>query len=168
MSATLSDLLAFLDDPETCEIEYDGKPVKAFLDEWGFGASPASFFVAHDSYVSGPVLIHAKSYEEAWDAWIDSLPTIPEEEMCEAYYVPGTSETFYDAALRRSLMSYDPDSVRAIARADLRDCEGEPGLAEGYHYQSNASGTGIVSQDYTATLDKADPDLVTFRRKGAA
>ena len=70
-------------------------------------------------------LVHARSWETAYDIWIDERETVPDDEVHEAYDM---TEAEFEAACERA-----------------RDGKGEwPDLADGYSYQSDFSGTGIV------------------------
>ena len=76
-----------------------------------------------DAYGSPTMVISADSWEIAYDACIDELPTIATSEVYEAY-------GFDDQASFDQALENDPDSLE---------------LDEGYRYQSNATGTGIVN-----------------------
>jgi hypothetical protein len=66
------------------------------------------------------MVIRAKSFESAYEIMLDESETIPEDEVHETY-------------------GFD-------TREEMLAHEGEwPELIEGYHYQANFSGTGIVS-----------------------
>ena len=102
------------------------------------------------------VVVRAMSWEDALDIVYDTLPTIPEDDMHEAYgfYIsptdyPPKADTEYQLIDEtgvnetRNFLSYD--NARAYAGIAI-DWEGRD-LVEGYTYQSNASGTGIVALD---------------------
>ena len=82
-------------------------------------------------------LVRALSWHDAWEIVEDEiLEPIPEEEVYEAY-------------------GFDTD-------ADMAKHEGEwPELVEGYSYQSNATGSGIVAHDLNGeSLDELTTDLL--------
>jgi len=83
----------------------------------------------------------ARNIEEAIEAIYDELPPIDKSELYEAYGFDSQEE--YEIA------------NKAYA-ANVRDGEGKafdwPELAEGYAYQPNATGTGIVSIDYCEAI----------------
>ena len=119
-------------------------------------SSNDEFFVAGDDGGTW-ILIHARSFEDAWEAWIDERPTIPESELPEAYGVddmpemtawkevnpyPGAGPEFQAWVERKN-----PEAIRILPARDTaaRDGNGEyPELIEGYEMQSNFTGTGIV------------------------
>ena len=171
-TATLEDVLAFLEDPKTCTLEYDGHAV-TFQDEAGLSASGnESWFIA--GFEFGPqVLIHSRSYGDAWEAWVDESKTIPEEELPEAY---GIDETPEMAAWKEShpapqyggagsawdewVKAKNAEAMRILQQWDedarARTREDYPELVEGYEMQSNCTGTGIVDMGHYAWMNKAD------------
>lgn len=83
----------------------------------------------------GPVaVVVAESWEDALEILIDNLAPIPESEILEAY-------------------GYYGDDAQSRFDADV-NAERYPDLAEGYYYQDNATGTGIVSLDHTWILSQ--------------
>lgn len=73
-------------------------------------------------------VVAERSFEAAYSAWVDEAPTVPPEDLHDAYGF-NTPQAYQDAvAVAEELETYVP-------------------LADGYTYQGNASGTGIV---YTA------------------
>jgi hypothetical protein len=85
-------------------------------------------------------IIRAQSYESAYEIWTDERPTIPQDEVHEAY-------------------GFDSD-------ADMLECDRQcregwreyPDLIEGYTYQSNFSGTGIVATGHCEWLHELTPE----------
>lgn len=149
-----------------------------FQDDYGLGGRDvASFFLA--GFENGPqMLIHARSFEAAWEAWIDELPTIPESEIPEAY---GMCDEFRDEYEKTDPCppfrggavgeGYDAWQARfhAAAIKELREREDageEVRLEEGYEYQSNASGTGIVDVGHYAWMNEIDASDIVVRRNG--
>lgn len=124
----------------------------------------AQWFIARDSYVSRPTLIQAYSYEDAWEAWLDESETVPREDLIEAYGRDG--ESYYDLA-----NTANPDVtlelIKEIAH-EMLNADPDPELLEGYHYQSNSTGTGVVFLDYSATLNDADLSQIIIRKKERA
>jgi hypothetical protein len=85
----------------------------------------------------GPtMLIRADSLQTAWEIWVDETPPIDPDEVNEAHGIP-------DGEI------FDAD----ILDADI------PDLVEGYHYQSNVTGTGIVNMGHYAWLEQLTPEL---------
>jgi len=175
----LSDILDFIDDSDKFIITVEGHEV-TFLDEYGLSCGDnAHFFVAGNEF-GATTLIHSSHFENAWGAWIDSCPTIEESELPEAYGVPDSPEI---KAWKESHPSPPPyssdgwrpwcDAMRAEEKrifkawsddmhAGLREY---PELSEGYEYQSNASGTGIVNVGHYSWMREADLDEVKVTRK---
>jgi len=169
----LADILDFIDDPSKFTLTVDGHEVK-FQDEYGLSCgSNGEFFVAGHEF-GASVLIHADSFESAWEAWIDECETIPESELPEAYGVPDSDEMHMwrksNGHLRNEEWSkaYDAECARILrAWGDAADA-GEreyPELIEGYEMQSNCSGTGIVDVGHYAWMNEADLSKVEVTRK---
>jgi len=88
---TLAEVIDFIEDPNAFDVLYDGHKV-SFQDEYGLSCgSNGEWFVAGEEY-GAEVLIHARSYGDAWEAWIDERPTISEDEVPEAYGVDDSEE----------------------------------------------------------------------------
>jgi hypothetical protein len=172
----LQDILDFIDDPSKFVLTVNGDEVK-FQDEYGLSCgSNGEFFVA--GYEWGPsVLIHARSFESAWDAWINECETIPESELPEAYGVDDMPEM----AAWKEVNPYprhcgagpefqawvERKNAEAMRILQARDAAGEyPELIEGYEMQSNCSGTGIVDVGHYAWMNEADLAKVEVSRKG--
>lgn len=182
--ATLADILGFIDDPDKYRITIDGHEVK-FIDDYGLSCgSNGEWFVAGHEF--GPhVLVHASDFEGAWEAWIDESPTIPKEELIEAYSPGGDKGSFFDEAIdayRSASASFqygrwtDEDwaKIKASAKSALdamasaaggpQGSDEYPEIVQGYELQSNASGTGIVDVgDYA--MNEADLSKVEVTRK---
>jgi hypothetical protein len=180
---TLADILGFIDKPSDYTIEVDGHEV-ALLDEYGMSCgSNAEWFVCGHEF-GATHIIHASSYSDAWDAWIDELPTIPEEELIEAYAPSNESGSFLDEAIdaypgRGEGRWTDDDwaTIKANAKRALdamveaasgpQGTGDYPEIVEGYEMQSNCSGTGIVDVGHYAWMNEADLSKVTIARKVA-
>ena len=176
----LADILDFIDDPSKFTLTVDGHEVK-FQDEYGLSrGSNGEFFVAGHEF-GATVLIHASGFDSAWEAWIDERETIPESELPEAYGVDdmpemaawkevnpyprhcGAGPEFQAWADRKNAEAMR--ILQARERA-ARESDGEyPDLIEGYEYQSNASGTGIVDVGHYAWMNEADLSKVEVTRK---
>ena len=103
------------------------------IDDYGFDANAKLYTAGHQF---GPTyLIVADSYESAWGAWIDETETVPDYELHEAYGFDTKEE----------LQAHAEDQDKP-----------DPELVEGYHYQANATGTGIVHVDPYATINPVD------------
>ena len=95
------------------------------------------FAYGDEPYGSVCLIITADSWEAAYDAAIDALPTIDPADLPEAYGYDTQKEL--DAACAAA-----PDSC--------------VDLAEGYCYQSNFTGTGIVNEGHYAWLWEVDAE----------
>ena len=91
-----------------------------------------------DAYGAPTRIISADTWEGAYDACIDDLPTIEASEVFEAY-------GFEDQASFDQTVENDPDTLE---------------LSEGYQYQSNATGTGIVNVGHYESLNPLTTDYV--------
>lgn len=111
---------------------------------WVFGRNP---------YAGQPeMVIRARSFETAWEIAIDECATIPESEVPEAYGFYSSDHADPAKALR--------DAADA-AHAGLGEY---PELVEGYEYQSNCTGTGIVDVGRYAWLrEMTREDCATIR-----
>ncbi len=159
------------ENPEKQRWAYNGRELSVVFEETSL--SNASWYVAsRDAYGSPDALILAGSWESAYEAWIDESPTITEAELPEAYLVPGADsyQTFDDLA-RESIKktegeSWEDHHARVVAEG-LRllralPADACPELAEGYQYQSNSTGTGIVDGGHCETLRCIDSDEVEW------
>lgn len=174
----LSDIVAFIEDPEQFTLYHNGSAL-AYLHEAGAPSDRSRFYLAGFEF-GAEHLVHVESYHgdglgDAWEAWIDALPTIPEEELIEAYS-PGRGQgSFLDEAIdaypgRGEGRWTDEDwaKIRANAKAALdaaaqnaQDGVGDyPELVEGYEMQSNCSGTGIVNVGHYAWMREAGLDEI--------
>ena len=189
----LSDALDFFEDSDAftfglAEGENGGDEKDLiFLDDSGLSSrSPDSFFAC--GYEHGAThLIHARSFEAAWEAWVDELPTIPASELIEAYGIVDDYRDEYEKI--DPAPAWGPGGAGSpewnawharfaaachveLQRRDAAAREGKndyPELIEGYEMQSNCSGTGIVDMSYYAWMREVDPsDIVIARRPVAA
>lgn len=121
-------------------------------------------------------VIRAVSLESAWEIMIDESPTIPQEEVHAAYgyYILHDER----ATVGPFILCHDDYGTPRNARPDwaplhpvmaryttgqaARDAalvhaeENEANLIEGYEYQSNFSGTGIVNVGQYAWIEPLD------------
>jgi hypothetical protein len=176
---TLAEVIDFIDDSDSFKLEYDGHEVK-FLDLYGLSCgSNGEWFVAGHEF-GATILVHADSFESAWEEWIDESPTIEESDLPDAYGIDETPEMasweeshpapfgagsdfsawaeLMHAEAMRILQAWDRDA-RDGTRKDY------PELIEGYEYQSNATGTGIVDVGHYSWMNEADLDLCVITRK---
>ena len=181
--SNLADALDMLEDQDefvfsVCEDDAARDPVDVkFYDESGLSSSPDSFFIC--GFEFGPqYLIHAHSFEDAWGAWVDESQTIPEDELIEAYGITDDYREEFektDPCPNHWEPTWDAWHVRfkAACVARLKELgdkataqQGEyPELVEGYEYQSNSSGTGIVDMGHYAWMREIHASHVSFRRK---
>ncbi len=172
---TLADIVAYIEDPESCQVFYDERKVKV-IDNWGgFPACDVTLWVIGNEF-GVTTLVHAKSVDDAWSAWLDEQPTIHQKELIEAFSAGGDKDSFYGEALndvrerehgRRDAPldgNVDREAVRAAAWKAFRECEA-PALIEGYEFQSNFSGTGIVDVGHYMQCYEADLEKVLVLRK---
>lgn len=102
------------------------------------------------------VVVQASSWESAYEAVIDTLPPIAQSDVPEAYGFDGwMSGGYYDE--NKALKTYSPETAqerfdKAIEDAGFYGTEPYPELLEGYRYQSNATGTGIVNVSLNGEL----------------
>jgi hypothetical protein len=103
----------------------------------------------------GPKLvIRAQSWEDAYNIAIDECTTIEPEDVPEAYGFDG-----WDSAGIKTEETYSPETAkeRFEAAMEAADETGEyPELLEGYTYQSNVTGTGIVAVGHHEWLRDVD------------
>ena len=132
------------DDKCYTHIRFRGSVVKVeFIDE-GWDGFPL-FVIGHEF---GPThLIRANHLSSAYEVWVDEQPTVPVEDLWEAYGF--NSEESYNEFC--SLFNQGlKEEAWVIAKNDGIEGEGVsvpddyPYVIEGYEQQSNSSGTGIV------------------------
>jgi hypothetical protein len=180
---SLQDILDFIDSPDDFELiitEEGRESTIKFIDDYGLSCgSNDQFFLAGQQF-GATHLIHSSSYESAYEAWVDESLTISEEELTEAYGLPDSPEidawkethpapTFYRSNEWNAWCeALHAEEVRVFkqwgedADAHLRE---HPDLIEGYEYQSNSTGTGIVDMGHYAWMNEADLSEISIRRK---
>lgn len=99
------------------------------VDDYGSGGKWFVGKVELGPWIMPSKLVRADSWESAWEAYIDECPTVPDDELHEAYG--------YDS---RAEFKQMVDDVNDRARE-------YPDLSDEYDHQSNSTDTGIV---YTA------------------
>lgn len=103
-------------------------------------------------------LIRATSWESAYEAWVDELPPVPDDEIHEAYGLNSAEEmAAIVAVIEDNATREQRRTVQAILNSSrymewngpkpesVDDVIEYPLPIEGYQYQSNATGTGIVN-----------------------
>jgi hypothetical protein len=121
------------DDQQLVSATVKGHNLRTYDD--GFGP----LWVVNGVY--GPrMVVRAKSFEDAWDIFVDESKTVPQEELYEAYGFD--SQEDFDKA------------VKAAEEGDGPDLN----LADSYHYQSNSTGTGIVFVEYDTRIASLTPE----------
>ena len=180
---SLQDILDFIESPGDFEliIDEDGREHTIdFIDDYGLSCgSNSQFFLAGQEF-GATHLIHSSSYESAYEAWVDESLTISEEELTEAYGLPDSPEMeawkethpappyYQQEQWKAWCEALDLEEKRVFkqwgddAQAGLRD---HPDLIEGYEYQSNSSGTGIVDIGHYFWQREADLSQITIQRK---
>lgn len=86
-------------------------------------------------------IVRAQSWEDAYEIHIDEEPPIETSELWEAY-------------------GFDSPEAFQVAIVEAEVSGHYPELIDGYQYQSNCTGTGIVSTDYNETLDPLTSEMV--------
>lgn len=96
-------------------------------------------------------LIYADGEGSAWDAWLDEQETVPPEDVHEAY---GTFDRMIEAG-------FDREHATKNAREYYeQNADQEWELIEGYEYQANATGTGIVEVGHYTSFRVVSADDV--------
>jgi len=127
--------------------EQEWSTVKVYDDAFG------SWFVGKREcgpWIVPSLIIRAQSWESAYSIYEDESPTVPADELHEAYDM--TRE------------EYTAKCAEIQSASDARECVDYPELACGYSHQSNSTDTGIV---HTAdmTLDAAGDEHNEVRFK---
>ena len=96
------------------------------------------------SHEFGPTfIVRAQSFESALECVYDEMPSVPDEEIHEAYGFDTREE--FDAAVET-----DPDSLE---------------LTDGYSYQANSGGgSGIVNHGYYEGMQELTTELLASLR----
>lgn len=95
-----------------------------FINDYGDGLSGKLFLIGHEF---GPThLVNAENMSDAEDAYLDDAETIPDEDMWEAYG--------FNSYAEYSLWNETPKE----------DGEADRDLTDGYRWQPNFTGTGVV------------------------
>ncbi len=163
---TLKRLIEILDDSSKSKFSVRDRErlVKVnFIDDYGLGCSKynAKFYLFYNEF-GYTDLVHADNETSAWEAWIDEQETVPMEEVHEAY---GAYDAMRDYMIQKG---YEDD--RHLRDFCNRNCplffrwknaqEHEMDLIEGYHYQSNFTGTGIVDVGHYVGIREASLEEV--------
>lgn len=170
--STLDLVLAFLRGDEGVAIMIGDREVE-FIDDYGIDSGGGvQWYVVSNEF--GPTcLVHACGYEDAWSAWLDEQPTIPESELPHAYNVYDSTEmrVWREANPLPAFGSGEWQAYRDAERAEIERVFGLRNnweLVEGFEFQNNGSGTGIVDVGLYATMGEADlSQIVIARRPGA-
>jgi|SRR5579883_690463 len=171
-AVTLHDVLSLLEGPDKVKITYEGREhAVKLIDDYGLGSRNASFFLA--GFEFGPhVLVHARSFESAWEAWVDEEKPIDEDELIEAYGVVDRQE-ITDAYIaghgeappywKREAWDAWHEGLKLARTWWLANYKGaDLDLIEGYEYQSNFTGTGIVAMGHYAWMKEVGPSDLGF------
>ena len=123
-------------------------------------------YVGNIGYWTCPfALVRELSWSDAYDAAIDVMPTIAQEDIPEAYglWVHEVADSWLitdETANENSLQTFSTEQAAISAALDL--CQ-DRDLAEGYTYQSNFTGTGIVSLPEYEDLRPVNPETLSER-----
>lgn len=170
---TLKRLLEVLDSPEKSQFYVWDRErwVKVnFIDDYGLSGScyNAKFYAFYNFRYTD--LVHADSETSAWEAWLDKQDTIPESELHEAY---GAYDLMRDYMIKKGYR--DDEHLRDfcnrnfdlyfkwLTRADQPKNFEYPELIEGYHFQANCTGTGIVSVGHYVGFREVSLDEVVVQ-----
>ena len=115
-----------------------GTPIDCLIESY---MGETVYAYSQDPYGSIMFLIQADSWESAYGCAVDNAPTIEASEVPEAYGFDSQAE------LDRVVQS-------AEETGDY------PELIEGYQYQDNASGTGIVATGHYENLFEVTPEYL--------
>jgi len=121
------------DDERLTGARVDGSAVNVY--DNGFGS-----LWLYQNYEAPTWIVRAQSFEEALETVYDEMRPVPEDEVHEAYGFDTRAE--FDAAVRK--LDGSGDYLE---------------LTDGFYYQSNASGTGIVFPGYHEALEELTPAL---------
>jgi hypothetical protein len=88
------------------------------------------FLAGHE--FGAEIVIRAGSFQDAWEIWVDETKSIDPDEVNEAYGL---------------------DEGEQIVGFDLLD------LVEGYEYQANSTGTGIVNMGHYAWMEPLTKEI---------
>ena len=157
----LDALEAYNIDATIIEAEYryasdsDVRTIKAddIVDDYGHGGKWYVGKFACGPWILPSKLVRARSWESAWSAYIDECPTVPADELHEAYDM--TPEEFKVACDK---MRAQREEFGLAADIDY------PELSDEYEHQSNSTGTGIVySADRTLDSEATGYNIVRFK-----
>lgn len=176
---TFSDVIGFISDPENYIIRA-GKDKVVFLDEYGLSCGKNANFYLFGNEYGATHLVHALSLEDAYGAVIDESPTIPEDELIEAYGIVDSYREEYEKThpypntWQRYELTEWLKNYKIACRARLNELNEQgketgnyPELVEGYQYQNNASfaTTGIVSVSDYMWQRGVDSSDITIEKK---
>lgn len=87
-------------------------------------------------------IVRCQSWHDAWSIVEDEfLPVVPRDELHDAY-------------------NLSREEFDSLSHAERNETGNWPDLAEGYSYQSNSTGTGVVAHDLNGeALDPLTPEL---------
>lgn len=113
-----------------------GRPIRTYDDNFG------PLWVYSHEY--GPTfIVRAQSFESALECVYDEMPSVPSEELFEAY-------------------GFDTDEEFQAAMAAAEETGEYPDLTDGYSYQANSGdGTGVVEHGYHEGLEELTPALLS-------
>ena len=125
-------------------------PLWLYLDSCGAWMNPAR-------------VTRAKSWEDAFSIAHDEMDSIPQEELPEAYrFEKGAEpEGFHHFGFNadNQLAAFDKDGKELFVPNNFNGGWDKVVLCEGYHYQDNSSGTGVIRPDDNERLDPLTPAL---------
>jgi hypothetical protein len=169
----LKDAIDVRDNPEhfdffiVDERHHEGRYKVTFYDE--YGGLDGSFFLCGHEY-GATHLICARHESEAHEVWIDLLPTIPAEDVHEAYNAFDKMVDWMeskghenDYQLRHFCSRWCKTFFDIETRQD--DDLGLWELDKAFEIQSNCTDTGIVYVGHNEWMNEIDPSKIEVVRK---
>ena len=155
-----------------CQIRHceEWKTVR-IIDDWGMSGRPWLIGKTDcGAWLFPDATIRADSFSSAYEAWIDERPTIAPEDVPDAYNAFDRFVEYMESRGHEDTLHLRQFcSANAAEFFRLQTSNGDNWdvweLGEGYTYQSNASGTGIVDTGFDERLDEIADCDIRFRVK---
>jgi hypothetical protein len=176
MTIKLSDALDVRDNPEHFDFfvedtnHYQDRYKVEFYDE--AGGLDGSLYLCGFEY-GATHLICAYNESDAYSVWIDLLPTVPMDEIHEAYNAFDKLLEYMEAKgyendiqLRRFCSEWCRYYFQVATKdANSTDAWDDWELGEGYEYQSNSTDSGIVNVGHYEWMRKIESSQISVARK---
>jgi hypothetical protein len=151
------------------ERHHEGRYKVKFYDE-SYGLDGTFFLCGHE--YGATHLICANNESEAYEIWIDLLPTIPREDVHEAHNAFDKLVDFMiakghanDVQLRSFCNKWCDVYFDLDTRERDDDMFNKWELDEAYRHQSNSTDTGIVYVGHNEWMNEIDPSMIEVVRK---